>query len=392
VESLESREVPAFLAPTTYPTGATAWDVQTADINKDGNLDVLTANRAAGTITVALGNGDGTLAAPRSIGVGATPRALAVADFNGDGKLDVVSANESNTLSLLKGNGDGTFQARSTISLSGGKGTKAVAIEVGDMNHDGKLDLVVGAVSNTYKQRGYTYQDGLIYVLTGNGDGTFRGASKLSIVGDPVRQYFMTDPGAAPVNLALGDVNSDGNLDVVAATYRNIASLEGRGGDRPVYLLPGDGNGGVTQGRAIDLVSGPAALCLDDFNADGRLDLAVSHYDGWGAVVINLGRGDGTFQYVGYCNHGYETFTYGIAAIDVNHDGKLDLVAANRGGGWGITVCLGNGDGTFQDRQNFAYASAYSALAVGDFDGDGYPDLVAIDVAGISMILNDQIW
>src|SRR5215467_1631114 len=87
VESLEAREVPAFVGPTNYATAATAWAVQTADVNNDGKLDVVTVNRSAGTISVALGNGDGTFAAPRSFAAGSYPRALAVADFNGDGKL-----------------------------------------------------------------------------------------------------------------------------------------------------------------------------------------------------------------------------------------------------------------------------------------------------------------
>src|SRR5262249_45617798 len=97
----------------------TAWAVQTADVTNDGKLEVLTVGRSAGPVSVALGNGNGTLSAPRSFAAGANARALAVADFNRDGKLDVVTANESGTLSLLKGNGDGTFQARTIVGISG---------------------------------------------------------------------------------------------------------------------------------------------------------------------------------------------------------------------------------------------------------------------------------
>lgn len=391
IESLEAREVPAFLAPTTYATGATAWDVQTADVNNDGKLDVLTCYRSTGTISVALGNGDGTLGAPRSFAAGSTPRALAVGDFDRDGKPDVVTVNESNNLSLLRGNGDGTFQARKNIGLPGGKGTMAVAVEVGDMNRDGKPDLVVGALSNVYRK---TKQDSLIYVLTGNGDGSFRSPSPLTIPGDRARSYFMTEPGISPVNLALGDVNGDGNLDVVAATYRNLGGIpEYPSGDRPVYFLPGNGNGGISSTtRWVDLVSGPAALSLADFNADGRLDLAVTSNDNYGYVRVSLGNGDGTFHYSGYGNGAYETWLFDVAAVDVNLDGKLDLVAVCGFGESGISVSLGNGDGTFQIPQTFAYWPAYSALAVGDFNGDGYQDLVAIDAISLSVLLNDQVW
>lgn len=394
VESLEARDVPAFLGPISYATGATAWDVQTADVNNDGDLDVLTVERSAGTLSVALGNGDGTLGAPQSFAAGATPRALAVADLDGDGNLDVVTVNEKNTLSLLRGNGDGAFQARTNIGISGGKGAKALAVEVGDMNHDGNLDLVVGALGNTYKQRGFTRQDGVIHVLTGKGDGSFRSTSTVSIVGGVPRSYLMTNPGISPVNLDLGDVNGDGNLDVVAATYQNIGGFpEDPIGDRPVYFLPGDGNGGISlTTRRINLVSGPAALSLSDFNADGRLDLAVTSNDQYGYVRVGLGNGDGTFQDSGSGNGAYETWLFDVAAIDVNQDGKVDLVAANGYGAWGISVSLGNGDGTFQDAQTFVLSSVFAALAVGDFNGDGYLDVAVIDGSSLSIFLNDQAW
>jgi hypothetical protein len=388
VESLEAREVPAFLGPTNYPTAATAWAVQTADVNNDGKLDVVTVNRSAGTISVALGNGDGTFGTPRSSAAGSNPRALVVADFNGDGKLDVITANESGNLSLLRGNGDGTFQAPTSIGFGGGKGVKAVAVEVGDMNGDGKLDLVVGALGNTYKQRGITHQDALIYVLTGKGDGSFRTASSLDIQGDIVESWMITTPGVSPINLALGDVNSDGKLDVVAATYANIANFT-NGGNRPVYLLPGDGKGGLSQGPMITLATGPAALSLADFNGDGRLDLAVTSSNQSSYIQLSLGNGNGTFQATQYIS--VSGTPYAITAVDVNKDGKLDLVVAN-GSGTGISVLLGNGDGTFQAAQTFGSATGYCALAIGDFNGNGYPDVAAVDGAIISIFGNDQTW
>jgi hypothetical protein len=401
VESLEARELPALLGPTSFSTGAPAWNVTTADLNNDGKLDLLWVSPTAGTVSVALGNGNGTFAAPRSFRAEANARALAVGDFNADGKLDVITANATGTLSLLKGNGDGTFQAPATLTLQGGSGVQAYALAVGDMNGDGKPDLVVGAEGKLYTNHGITYQDALIYVLTGKGNGTFNAASPLHVQGDPPGQAIAwTTPGLSPVNLALGDVNGDGKLDVVAATFRNFATIGNTPpGNRPIYLLPGDGRGGLSQGPMIGLAFESASLSLADFTGDGRLDLAVATTDGGGNgyVMFSVGNGNGTFQptqHIGYISGPF----FSVATADLNHDGKLDLVVTSAnylgGSGTGIGVLLGNGDGTFQAMQTFGKGTSYAALVVGDFNGDGYSDVAAMDISGslISILLNDKTW
>src|SRR5262249_28737585 len=150
---LEDRCLPSFLAPVSYAVGAAPQAVVTADLNGDGKLDLITANGYQ-SISVLLGNGDGTFAAARSYGalVGTgTSSPIALGDFNGDGKLDVVTDR-----SLLLGKGDGTFAAAQ--SINGGSGPVAV----GDFNKDGKLDL-----ATTYN--GGDWDTTYVLVLLNNG-------------------------------------------------------------------------------------------------------------------------------------------------------------------------------------------------------------------------------
>src|SRR6266700_2921229 len=158
-----------FLAPQVTPVGLNPWYFAVGDFNGDGKLDLAVADYGcpldctsspSNTVTVLLGNGNGTFLPGPSLTVGNGPAGVAVGDFNGDGKPDLAVANlNDNTLSILLGNGDGTFQAPQTFA---GVGTKPYFVAVGDFNRDGKPDLVItNHLGNT------------VTVLLGNGDGTF---------------------------------------------------------------------------------------------------------------------------------------------------------------------------------------------------------------------------
>jgi hypothetical protein len=288
----------ALLAPLNVPLNSAAWDVQTADINGDGKLDLLTANPSTGTVSVSLGKGDGTFSVPKYFAAGANAREMAVGDFNGDGKLDVAVVNASSAVEILLGNGDGTLQAPKTVKLN--SSTTAYSITTADMSGDGKLDLVVGGLGSVYTTKigvvKISHQDAMFYVLLGNGDGTFHVNSPVSIRGDAADAYTRTTPGVSPVTLVVGDINGDHKSDVVAAIYQNYASVYTSGGNRPVYTLIGDGKGGLTQsGGIIDFSAWEnISLSLNDWNGDGRSDLAVAATDaaGDGLLEIALGSSD----------------------------------------------------------------------------------------------------
>ena len=233
--------------------------VSTADFNKDGKLDLAVVSAAQATVSVFLGNGDGTFGAasvlPYAGNASCAPPAcspwpvsLVIGDFNNDGKLDLIQVNTDvgvppGALGVLLGNGDGTFSALAGVIPV--TGVTPAGIAAGDFNRDGNLDL---AVANT--------SDGTVSIFIGNGLGNFsQGAT-----------YPGTGGTSAPIGLAAADVNADGNLDLVTANS----------GSNNVWLLPGLGNGTFGAQTAYSTGTAPVALAVGDFNRDGLPDLAVA--------------------------------------------------------------------------------------------------------------------
>jgi hypothetical protein len=360
----------SFLPVVSYGSGGVfARSIAVADLNRDGKLDVVVANGDSNTVGVLLGNGDGTLRpAVTYPSGGLSPRSVAVADVNGDGKPDLVVANcgsgcssgtEVAVVSVLLANGDGTFQP--AVAYDSG-GDVAESVVVGDVNADGKVDLLVANQCATTVNCG----NGTVGVLLGNGDGTFQ----------PAVAY---DSGRITLSLAVGDVNADGKLDLLVVNFEHTVSV----------LL---GNGDGTFQSALTYNSGglnAVSVGVADVNGDSKLDLLVGNEYGipcchGGAVGVLLGNGDGTFQAaVAYDSGGL--FAEGIAIVDINGDHKLDLVVANNcldanacpSNGGALSVLLGNGDGTFHSAAPYRSGGidAYS-VAVGDLNEDGRPDLL----------------
>jgi hypothetical protein len=344
-----------FQPAVNYPADISPFSVAVADFNGDGIPDLVAANFFSDNVSVLLGNGDGTFQPTNNYSAGHAPFSVAVGDFNGDGVPDLAVANFGGgttglpgTLSILLGNGDGSLQA----PISYPAGLTPYSVAVGDFNRDGHADLVI---VNAVKQ-------GAVSVFLGNGDGTFQAP----------RSY---PAGNGPVCVAVGDFNGDGIPDV--AVTENGATILGT----MVSILLGNGDGTFQPGKTYTVDFNPFNLAVGDFNGDGHLDLAVSNFglDGGGTVSVLLGNGDGSFQAaqnyavgwsVGWRNQG----TSSVAVGDFNGDGKLDLVVANAGGN-NASVLLGKGDGTFQAAPNYSAGSTSLNVAVGDFNGDGILDL-----------------
>ncbi len=373
--------------------------VAVADLNGDGKLDVVVANHNGAlnnTVSVLLGNGDGTLQAAHDFTADAGPMSVVLADFNGDGKLDIATANrDTSDVSILLGNGDGTFQATTNI----GVGLLPITIAVADFNQDGKLDLITGNSANSN-----------VAVLLGKGDSTFQ---------PPV--FYGAD--TSPSSLALGDFNGDGNTDWIlgnsvdpvftmafgngngtfqAATQYTNASWAATLADfnkdgkmdmaiatnSGVSVFLGNGNGTFQSPTSITGVGTPLHVAAADFNKDGNMDLAVAN-GGPNQVFILLGNGNGTFQAPVTYTLGGST-AYEIVIADFNKDGKLDLSVAAASNNT-VNILLGNGDGTFQAARTFVFGASSGYMAAGDFNQDGKLDVAIADpqANGVALMLGD---
>ncbi len=346
---------PLFLGPTRNAVGNSVLAVVTADFNRDGKLDLVTANNDDGTLSLLLGNGDGTFRPAVTLDAGSSPQGLVVGDFNGDGRPDLAVANNfgpNGTVSVFLGNGDGTFRPRAAFAV--GPQTAPVKVAVGDFNRDGRLDLV------TVNRTGNNAAS--VSLLLGNGDGTF-GAATTSALGQV----------GGGTDLAVGDVNGDGKLDVVATSLRALAVLIGNGD-------------GTFQAPAVEAHSPLTSVVLGDLNRDGKLDLVLGGND----LRVRLGNGDGTFGAPAVL---LSAGVGGVAVGDFNHDGILDVIATHFDSPSDAgSVFLGKGDGTFRTRLAFSPGLDDGPVAVGDFNGDGFLDAAVgnQEFASVSVLLNSR--
>jgi len=334
------------------PLARTPISIALADFDHDGRVDLATACFWTNQVAVLLGNGNGTFQVPVYYPVGRAPESVVVADLNHDGNPDLAVSGEGTStgiISILLGNGDGTFRSAPDAVLD----ADPSSVAVGDFNGDHIPDLIV--VDTPY-----------ISVLLGNGDGTFQ---------PPIDLHF----APAPV-IGIGDFNGDGKLDVAAAVQSGFAST--------VTIFLGNGDGTFQLGASYDIGADPLSVAVADFRHVGILDLAIA--DGSGVQIL-LGNGDGTFGPA--VNYG-GTQGLAIAAGDFNRDGNLDMAVT----GFSVItevvgLLWGNGDGTFQPMKTYALGNQGGvALAAEDFNGDHQLDLATLGTpSGIVVLLNTGV-
>jgi hypothetical protein len=350
--------------------------VVTGDFNNDGLLDLAVANTGlgGGSVSILLGSGDGTFQPAVSYRSGSYPRTIAVGDFNGDGKWDLAVANEGSagggSVSILMGNGDGTFQAPVFLT----SGVNPASVVAADFNGDGFMDLAV-ANSQQFQTGPPPFKNGSMSVFLGHGDGTFSSPT------------FYT-AGTFPIAITSADFNGDGKPDLATADFGGVALA--------VHL--GNGDGTFQPRSYVSAGREPFSITTADLNGDGHVDLIAANHSELsygGRVSIALGQGDGTFQPTTYVTAGSGVVF--VATGDFNLDGKIDLAVADGGGSskGGVSILLGNGDGSFQTPVKFTAGLHPQSVAVGDFNRDGIPDLAVVNFGvypndgNVSILLGD---
>jgi hypothetical protein len=382
----------------------------TGDFNGDGLIDLVVTDMTNNQLILLLGDGKGAFQTA-SITLGVSPMTLQVGDFNGDGKLDLVVTSGSgfpSTISILLGNGNGSFQNPIQASSPG----TASAILAGDFNNDNNVDLAA-----------LDPLDQLVVIFLGQGDGRLgrcvdyslpasggiAGAATADVNGDGkpdiVVAQFNQDGQAITGFLAVLPGNGDGTFQaplssqepnigisqMIAANFTadgkvDVATSDA-GGNGGISLAAGDGNGMFA--TAVTSFTGATGLNVQaitggDFNKDGKLDLALVALDSsntFSPLYSMISQGDSTFEKNFIYNIPY--ISSSVTAADFNHDGNLDLAVAATVANQ-VLVFLGRGDGTFQSPTIYNTGTRFTNnVNAADFNGDGNVDLAVGTEQGV---------
>ena len=340
-----------FQNPVVLSTGNTSnpITIATGDFNNDRQLDIAVANSGTKNIGIFLGHGDGQFSPQITYytGFNSKPISVAVTDVNSDGRHDLVFADPSTkTIGIFLADVNGKFSPLTGYPT--GNNSEPLSIVIADFNNDSWSDIAFVNVNISY-----------MGILLGHGNGTFQNM-----------KIFSTGTFTRPVSLAVGDLNNDGNTDIVAASNLPL--------EEHIQVLLGDGRGNFSNygryitGSDFDLYS----VIVGHFNNDRQLDIAFVN-NSTNKIGVFVGYGDGTFSSQIIQPFTGKSHPVSIVAGDFNNDNLGDFAVADYEIAI-VDIFLGLIDTNFVGNATFPTGSAAfpGALALGDFTNDGHLDIV----------------
>jgi hypothetical protein len=335
--------------------------VAVGDVDGDGDLDLLSTNYNSGmasSVSVRFNNGNGTFGGGLEVPTGTDSRNVTLADIDSDGDLDLLIANRlSSSVSVRFNDGTGTFPGSQEVPINYNPENVIAA----DLDGDGDLDLLTA-----------NYASASVSLLRNDGTGQFGPEQRVSVGNQNM-----------PYNVIVGDLDADGDLDLTATIFAGPDA-------NTVIVRLNNGLGFFGGGQAVPVGQGPESQDLGDVDGDGDLDLVVGNTNTGNASTVSVRLNDGSGTFAGTQNVPVGNFAAGVTLGDIDADGDPDLIVTN-GFSNSVSVCFNEGSGIFGGIQTLLMATSPSAPTLADVDADGDLDLLvtALGAPGsVSVLLN----